>query len=130
MALFTYQLASIVERLFRRRLTCVSRLSVAAAAKNPPQERSLVFLKPMVYWSGVARQLVPLFCSSKIKEPNKKTPHAAGFASPALLNGQGGCGTRPQKAPRAQTVLADFSLTACATRRDIRGQHQVARIAL
>ena len=70
---------------------------------------------------GVARRQVPLFCLSKIKEPNKKTPHITAFGSPALLGNQGVCGTRPRKTLRAQTVLADNSLIACATRRDVRG---------
>ena len=57
-----------------------------------------------------------LFCLSKIKYPNKKTPHTTGFAFPALLIKQGVCGTR-----FAQTVLDDNSLLDCVALRGARG---------
>ena len=49
-----------------------------------------------------------LFCLSKIKYPNKKTPPAKACGFPALLIKSGGCGTR-----FAQTVLAENSRLDC-----------------
>ena len=59
-----------------------------------------------------------LFCLSKIKYPNKKTPHTTGFAFPALLIKQGVCGTR---AFSAQTVLDETPFIDCVARRGARG---------
>ena len=47
-----------------------------------------------------ARRRDTFFCLSKIKYPNKKTPHTTAYGYPALLINKGVCGTR-----YAQTVL-------------------------
>ena len=59
-----------------------------------------------------------LFCLSKIKYPNKKTPHTTAFGYPALLINKGVCGTR---AFSAQTVLDEIPFIDCVARRGARG---------
>jgi hypothetical protein len=49
-----------------------------------------------------------LFCLSKIKYPNKKTPHTTAYGCPALLINKGVCGTRC-----AQTVLDEIPFIDC-----------------
>lgn len=94
-------------------------------SQNRQMESTEYFDRLVHVWSGVARQLDPLFCPSKIKDPNKRTPHATGYAYPAMLDDMGGCGTRPQFKYRAQTVLADNPHAVCASQRGIKGKTQL-----
>ena len=55
-----------------------------------------------------ARRRDTFFCLSKIKYPNKKTPHTTAYGYPALLINKGVCGTR-----YAQTVLDEIPFIDC-----------------
>ena len=66
----------------------------------------MVELEPFFF----ARRRDTFFCLSKIKYPNKKTPHTTACGYPALLINKGVCGTR---AFSAQTVLDENSFIDC-----------------
>ena len=74
----------------------------------------MVKLKPSFF----ARRRGTLFCLSKIKYPNKKTPHTTAYGYPVLLINKGVCGTR---AFSTQTVLDENPFIDCVARRGVRG---------
>ena len=75
----------------------------------------MVKLEPyfFAFWRGI------LFCWSKIKYPNQKTPPPTAYGFSALLINKGVCGTR---AFRAQTVLDENFFIDCVARRGARGK--------
>ena len=103
-------------------LTCHSVLDTESSDFKSPLHLKKRARERVKWWkfepSFFAFRRDTLFCLSKIKYPNKKTPHTTAYGVPALLINKGVCGTR---AFSAQTVLDENSFIDCVARRGARG---------
>jgi len=101
----------------------VRRITLMGGIRMLPEERAFLVTEPL--GSAGDRRAYFLFCGKKKVAKEKATPgYAVGCADfPALLEGPGGCATRPCG---PQTVLADFPRPFSVARRSTWGPRKAS----